>query len=198
VGSASETFTRFMKEGVLGAFCGQTSIPLDLTGKQLLILGMDRERRDVVGPLVATVLHMLVTRNVAQRRQDPLIVAIVDQSRPGDRVLLMSNGDFGGVHGRLLRALTGRAAQLAAEQDHGGEQHAAGVGERQDHHRAGMQNHVAADRLAIGANELVDGHGDLAAAVDNLALHRSSSLRGFRPDDKIRLTKEQVRQCAIR
>lgn len=76
VGSASETFTRFMKEGVLGAFCGQTSIPLDLTGKQLLILGMDRERRDVVGPLVATVLHMLVTRNVAQRRQDPLIVAI--------------------------------------------------------------------------------------------------------------------------
>ena len=76
VGSASETFTRFMKEGVLGAFCGHTSIPLDVTGKQLLILGMDRERRDVVGPLVATVLHMLVTRNVAQRRSDPLIVVI--------------------------------------------------------------------------------------------------------------------------
>lgn len=30
----------------------------------------------MVGPLVATVLHMLVTRNVAQRRSDPLIVAI--------------------------------------------------------------------------------------------------------------------------
>ena len=76
VGSASETFTRFMKEGVLGSFCGQTSIPLELKGKQLLIFGMDRERRDVVGPLVATVLHMIVTRNVAKRRQDPLIVAI--------------------------------------------------------------------------------------------------------------------------
>ncbi|MEO0409084.1 MAG: type IV secretion system DNA-binding domain-containing protein [Cyanobacteria bacterium P01_A01_bin.135] len=76
VGSASETFTRFMKEGVLGAFCGQTSIPLDLEGKQLLILGMDRERRDVVGPLVATVLHMIITRNVARKRQDPLIIAI--------------------------------------------------------------------------------------------------------------------------
>ncbi|MGP1385729.1 MAG: type IV secretory system conjugative DNA transfer family protein [Thainema sp.] len=76
VGSASETFTRFMKEGVLGAFCGQTSLPLDLQGKQLLILGLDRERRDVVGPLVATILHMLVTRNVAQRRREPLIVAI--------------------------------------------------------------------------------------------------------------------------
>ena len=76
VGSASETFTRFMKAGVLGAFCGQTSIPLDLEGKQLLIFGMDRERRDVVGPLVATVLHMIVTRNVAKRRKDPLVVAI--------------------------------------------------------------------------------------------------------------------------
>ena len=76
VGSASETFTRFMKAGVLGAFCGETSIPLDLEGKQLLIFGMDRERRDVVGPLVATVLHMIVTRNVAKRRKDPLVVAI--------------------------------------------------------------------------------------------------------------------------
>jgi len=37
---------------------------------------MDRERRDVVGPLLATVLHMVITRNVAKRRQDPLIVAI--------------------------------------------------------------------------------------------------------------------------
>lgn len=76
VGSASETFTRFMKAGVLGAFCCETSIPLDLEGKQLLIFGMDRERRDVVGPLVATVLHMIVTRNVAKRRKDPLVVAI--------------------------------------------------------------------------------------------------------------------------
>lgn len=65
-----------MKEGVLGSFCGWTSIPLELKGKQLLIFGMDRERRDVVGPLVATVLHMIVTRNVVKRRQDPLIVAI--------------------------------------------------------------------------------------------------------------------------
>jgi len=76
VGSASETFTRFMKAGVLGAFCGTTSIPLELDGKQLLIFGMDRERRDVVGPLLTTVLHMIVTRNVARQRQDPLIVAI--------------------------------------------------------------------------------------------------------------------------
>ena len=30
----------------------------------------------MVGPLLATILHMVITRNVARRRQDPLIVAI--------------------------------------------------------------------------------------------------------------------------
>ncbi|MEM8602987.1 MAG: type IV secretion system DNA-binding domain-containing protein [Cyanobacteria bacterium P01_H01_bin.121] len=76
VATAALTFTRFMKAGVLGAFCGETTLPLDLSGKQLIIFGMDRERRDVVGPLLATVLHMLVTRNVIKPRQDPLIVAL--------------------------------------------------------------------------------------------------------------------------
>lgn len=36
---------------------------------------------------------------------DRLIEALVAQSRPGDRILVMSNGDFGGIHGRLLDAL---------------------------------------------------------------------------------------------
>ena len=35
-----------------------------------------------------------------------LITAIVQEARPGDRVLVMSNGDFGGIHQRLLDALT--------------------------------------------------------------------------------------------
>ena len=36
---------------------------------------------------------------------DALIAAIVAQAQPGDRVLVMSNGDFGGIHGKLLEAL---------------------------------------------------------------------------------------------
>ncbi len=36
---------------------------------------------------------------------DALIADIVAQAREGDRVLVMSNGDFGGIHGRLLRRL---------------------------------------------------------------------------------------------
>ncbi|MFP5305078.1 MAG: UDP-N-acetylmuramate:L-alanyl-gamma-D-glutamyl-meso-diaminopimelate ligase [Gammaproteobacteria bacterium] len=34
-----------------------------------------------------------------------LVAAVAAAAQPGDRVLVMSNGDFGGVHGRLLKAL---------------------------------------------------------------------------------------------
>ncbi len=77
VATANNVFTRFMKKNILGAFCGETTLPLNLQGKQLLILGMDREKRDVVGPLLATVLHMIVTRNVVnQDRKKPIVLAI--------------------------------------------------------------------------------------------------------------------------
>ncbi|MEM6353481.1 MAG: type IV secretion system DNA-binding domain-containing protein [Cyanobacteria bacterium P01_D01_bin.14] len=76
VSTAALVFTRFMKAGMLPAFCGKSTLPLDLEGKKLLIFGMDRNKRDVVGPLVATVLHMVITRNVTQPRKDPLIVAL--------------------------------------------------------------------------------------------------------------------------
>lgn len=76
IGTANIVFTRFMKPSVLSAFCGKTTLPLDLHGKQLLVFGMDRERRDVVGPLLATVLHMIVNRNVARGRSEPLILSL--------------------------------------------------------------------------------------------------------------------------
>ncbi|GAC1620464.1 MAG: UDP-N-acetylmuramate:L-alanyl-gamma-D-glutamyl-meso-diaminopimelate ligase [Nevskia sp.] len=36
---------------------------------------------------------------------EPLLDGVIAAARPGDRVLVMSNGDFGGIHGRLLDAL---------------------------------------------------------------------------------------------
>jgi UDP-N-acetylmuramate: L-alanyl-gamma-D-glutamyl-meso-diaminopimelate ligase len=36
---------------------------------------------------------------------DDIIRAIVDEHRSGDVVVLMSNGGFGGIHRKLLRAL---------------------------------------------------------------------------------------------
>ncbi len=45
---------------------------------------------------------------------DLLVAAIVIASQPGDHVLIMSNGGFGGIHERLLAALRLRAARKAA------------------------------------------------------------------------------------
>ncbi|MCK9192359.1 MAG: UDP-N-acetylmuramate:L-alanyl-gamma-D-glutamyl-meso-diaminopimelate ligase [Nevskia sp.] len=42
---------------------------------------------------------------------DTLVDAVTAFAQPGDRVLVMSNGDFGGVHGKLLQALAIPAAR---------------------------------------------------------------------------------------
>lgn len=71
--TASNNLTRFMKPELIPAFIGSSTIPKRLTGKQLLILGIDREKRDVLAPLIATILHLLVNKNVVNR-QDPLFL----------------------------------------------------------------------------------------------------------------------------
>jgi type IV secretory pathway TraG/TraD family ATPase VirD4 len=72
--TANINFTRFMKADVLPAFCGETTIPTFLEGKKLLVLGLDREKRDVLAPLIAAILHLLVNRNVSRKRSDPLFL----------------------------------------------------------------------------------------------------------------------------
>ncbi|NUN66902.1 type IV secretory system conjugative DNA transfer family protein (plasmid) [Pseudanabaena biceps] len=77
ISTASILFSRFMSPDILSVFCGKTTIPIELKGKHLLVIGMKREKQDVVAPLLATVLHMIVTRNVvSKKREDPLLVAI--------------------------------------------------------------------------------------------------------------------------
>jgi type IV secretory pathway TraG/TraD family ATPase VirD4 len=77
ISTASILFSRFMSPDILSVFCGKTTIPIELKGKHLLVIGMKREKQDVVSPLLATVLHMIVTRNVVgTKREDPLLVAI--------------------------------------------------------------------------------------------------------------------------
>lgn len=78
VGTAQRMFQRFLKKDFVGAFCERTTLPLDLDGKQLIIFGLDRNNRDIVGPLLAAILHMVVSRNVSRTtpRKDPLVVAL--------------------------------------------------------------------------------------------------------------------------
>ena len=75
IGTAQRTFQYFMKKDFIGAFCGQSTLPLDLDGKEVIFFGLDRNNRDIVSPLLAAVLHMIVSRNVSRTvpRLDPLM-----------------------------------------------------------------------------------------------------------------------------
>ncbi|MEC4804081.1 MAG: type IV secretion system DNA-binding domain-containing protein [Jaaginema sp. PMC 1079.18] len=78
IGTAQKTFQRFVKKEFIGAFCGRTTLPLDIEGKQLVIFGLDRNNRDIVGPLLASILHTFVTRNVSRTepRSDPMVCVL--------------------------------------------------------------------------------------------------------------------------
>jgi len=39
---------------------------------------------------------------------DAIVALLAKQSRPGDRIVFMSNGGFGGIHDRCLQALSAR------------------------------------------------------------------------------------------
>ncbi|MBD2451151.1 type IV secretory system conjugative DNA transfer family protein [Nostoc sp. FACHB-152] len=76
VGTASGLFSRFMVPNALAAFCGQSNIPLDLSGRQMIVFGMNKEKRDVIAPLLVSILHLIVSRNVGKKRSEPLILAL--------------------------------------------------------------------------------------------------------------------------
>lgn len=54
---------------------------------------------------VDAALGSLGDRRVVASEIGVLVDAVVREARAGDRVLVMSNGDFGGIHGRILAAL---------------------------------------------------------------------------------------------
>ena len=59
-------------------------------------------------PSVTAVLAPLGDQVQVHDRLDKLVAAVVRAARPGDHILCMSNGGFGGVHDKLLAALAAR------------------------------------------------------------------------------------------
>ena len=77
-GTASLMFTRFMAKNTVSCFVGKTTLPLEVGKKQMIIFGLDRERRDAVGPLMTAIMHMTIARSIARKRTEtgPLVVSI--------------------------------------------------------------------------------------------------------------------------
>ncbi|CAG9176773.1 UDP-N-acetylmuramate:L-alanyl-gamma-D-glutamyl-meso-diaminopimelate ligase [Cupriavidus respiraculi] len=65
--------------------------------------------KDALGWDLAEALAPLGERAAAFDQLDALVQAVRAAARPGDHVLVMSNGGFGGVHGKLLDALAAPA-----------------------------------------------------------------------------------------
>lgn len=76
VATAQRTFKTFTGKQLIRSFCGKTTIPLYLTGRQILFLQVDMQRRDAVTPLLAAILHLVVTSNFARSRSEPLVLAL--------------------------------------------------------------------------------------------------------------------------
>ena len=67
-----------------------------------------------IGWDVAQALAPLGPRATVRAELGALVAAITAEARAGDRVLVMSNGGFGGIHGKLLDALAARRPGPAA------------------------------------------------------------------------------------
>jgi UDP-N-acetylmuramate: L-alanyl-gamma-D-glutamyl-meso-diaminopimelate ligase len=61
--------------------------------------------KDALGWNLGEALSPLGTKAGAYDELDALVRAIVQAARPGDHILVMSNGGFGGVHQKILNAL---------------------------------------------------------------------------------------------
>ena len=52
---------------------------------------------------------MLVRKDPRATRQvDQIVAKLVEEALPGDHIVIMSNGGFGGIHQKLLQALRQR------------------------------------------------------------------------------------------
>lgn len=92
-----------MKLGVMKA-----QLPASLAGADLVFGYGAPSGRDALGWNLAEALAPLGGKAQAFDNLDALVKAVVHAARPGDLILVMSNGGFGGVHQKLLDALSAR------------------------------------------------------------------------------------------
>jgi UDP-N-acetylmuramate: L-alanyl-gamma-D-glutamyl-meso-diaminopimelate ligase len=94
-----------MKLGVMKA-----QLPASLADADLVFGYGAPAGRDALGWNLGEALAPIGDKAHAFDNLDALVEAVVAAAQPGDQVLVMSNGGFGGVHQKLLDALSQRPA----------------------------------------------------------------------------------------
>ncbi|MBN3764861.1 UDP-N-acetylmuramate:L-alanyl-gamma-D-glutamyl-meso-diaminopimelate ligase [Burkholderia sp. Ac-20365] len=97
-----------MKLGVMKA-----QLPASLADADLVFGYGASSGKDALGWDLAEALAPMGDKAQAFNNIDALVKAVVAAAQPGDQVLVMSNGGFGGVHQKLLDALSARPAAQA-------------------------------------------------------------------------------------
>lgn len=87
----------------LGAMAAR--LPQALQDADLVFCFGAHEGKHALGWDPTEVLAPLGARASSYSDIDTLVQAVASAARPGDQVLVMSNGGFGGIHGKLLNAL---------------------------------------------------------------------------------------------
>jgi UDP-N-acetylmuramate: L-alanyl-gamma-D-glutamyl-meso-diaminopimelate ligase len=85
------------------------ALPAALADADLVFCFGARAGKDALGWDPAQALAPLGAKARSFHEIDRLVAAVAAEARAGDHVLVMSNGAFGGVHGRLLDALAAAA-----------------------------------------------------------------------------------------
>ena len=96
-----EPRTNTMKQGSMRAALPNSLALADVVFVYAKDLGWD----------VAKALEPIGTKSGVFEDLDAMVKAIVLMSKPGDQILVMSNGGFGGVHGKILAGLAEREMQ---------------------------------------------------------------------------------------
>ena len=71
--TASDVLTRFMSSRILPALMGRTNISIELGKKELIVFHSDIFRQDVMNPLIAALINVIINRNFAIQRRVPLV-----------------------------------------------------------------------------------------------------------------------------
>jgi type IV secretory pathway TraG/TraD family ATPase VirD4 len=112
-GTAQNLFVPFTTPGLANAFCDKTTVPLTITGKTLIVIGMDKSIKTALAPFLTGIMQMVLDRNVAIARKDPLVF-ILDEAptvgidlatafatqRSAGAVTIMGYQDFGQLEQR--------------------------------------------------------------------------------------------------
>lgn len=89
-----------MKLGVM-----KTQLPESLKDADLVFGYGALDGKDALGWDLAEALSPLGDKAQAFNQIEELVKAVVSKAKPGDHILVMSNGGFGGVHQKILKAL---------------------------------------------------------------------------------------------